>query len=112
MALNLETVTEYWRKSGGEYDQRAEKAIIGIPELQSFVASIAGHTLIDSEHGDLIVSMHNNLKAATSDRAELLEALKSVLGRLQWIDDPRTGSTEKPWIKMCEKLIKKLEQQS
>lgn len=63
MALSLKTITEYWRKSGGEYDHRTEKAI-------------AGKTLIDSEHGDLLMSMHNNLKAATSDRAELLDALK------------------------------------
>lgn len=45
-------------------------------------------------------------------RDELLVALKDCLGRLQWLNDPRTGNTEEPWIETAEAAIAKAEQQS
>jgi hypothetical protein len=38
-------------------------------------------------------------------RDELLSALTECVGRLHWINDPRTGNTEKPWIKLGETAI-------
>lgn len=47
------------------------------------------------------------LAALKADRDALLTALTRCVGRLHWINDPRTGNTEKPWIDAGEAAIAK-----
>lgn len=63
---------------------------------------VSGNFMYDDAH--LICFMHNALPALI----ECAEALESAVGRLEWLNDPRTGATEGPWIKIANKALNKL----
>lgn len=42
---------------------------------------------------------------------ELLEALVVCVMRLDWLNDPRTGNTEKLYVKFARRAIKSAERQ-
>jgi hypothetical protein len=71
--MDLKTATTYWRESGGEYDQKSERAIISIPALQKFVVSVIGWTLINNQDGEALLSLKDKLRTAEQE----LESLRA-----------------------------------
>lgn len=83
MSITLETATEFWRLSGGEYDQRTERAIISIPSLQKFVTSIAGQALLDGADGQALAKLHERLRAAEVELTQLRAYKAGMEGALE-----------------------------
>lgn len=74
----------------------------------SDAARIAAHRdLHRTVHPDIQAMAAQYAEAARSARriTDLAEALDSCIMRLEWLNDPRTGNTEAPWIKYGRKVL-------
>jgi hypothetical protein len=86
--MDLKTATTYWRESGGEYDQKLERAIISVPALQKFVVSVIGWTLINNQDGEAFLSLKDKLRTAEQERDQYKDAAeKYELCRYKAVSD-------------------------
>lgn len=63
------------------------------------------------KHLDLCVNhkqewKHSHFAEHNCDYCKALEVIKSMTMRLEWLNDPRSGDTEAPWIKQGQKILK------